>query len=101
MTDATSPIAASPTGAASPVAPHGPDGLRPDTLAVRGGMHRTPFDEMSEPIFLTQGYAYPTAANAEAAFAGEIDRYQYSRYGNPTVTTFQERLALIEGAEAC
>jgi O-succinylhomoserine sulfhydrylase len=75
--------------------------LRPDTLAVRGGMQRTSFDEMSEGLFITQGYVYPTAAEAEAAFAGEIDRYQYSRYGNPTVTMFQERLRLIEGAEDC
>lgn len=75
--------------------------FRPDTLAVRAGQHRTPFDEMAEPIFLTQGYIYPTAAEAEAAFAGEIERYQYSRYGNPTVTMFEERLAAIEGAEDC
>ena len=75
--------------------------LRPDTLAVRGGMHRTPFQEMAEPIFLTQGYVYDSAAQAEAAFNGEIDRYQYSRYGNPTVTMFEERLAAMEGAEAC
>ncbi|WP_084075363.1 O-succinylhomoserine sulfhydrylase [Demequina sp. NBRC 110052] len=75
--------------------------FRPDTLAVRAGQHRTPFDEMAEPIFVTQGYVYPTAAEAEAAFAGEIERYQYSRYGNPTVTMFEERLAAIEGAEDC
>jgi len=75
--------------------------LRPDTLAVRGGVNRTAFQEMSEPIFLTQGYVYDTAAQAEAAFNGEIDRYQYSRYGNPTVTMFQDRLAAMEGAEAC
>ncbi|MES1171591.1 MAG: PLP-dependent transferase, partial [Actinomycetota bacterium] len=67
--------------------------LRPDTLAVRGGVNRTAFQEMSEPIFLTQGYVYDTAAQAEAAFNGEIERYQYSRYGNPTVTMFQDRLA--------
>ena len=75
--------------------------LRPDTLAVHAGVTRTPFDEMAEPIFLTQGYIYPTAAEAEAAFAGEIERYQYSRYGNPTVTMFEDRLAAIEGAEDC
>ncbi|MCB2411924.1 O-succinylhomoserine sulfhydrylase [Demequina sp. TTPB684] len=89
------------TDDASPAVPSPPTTLRPDTLAVRGGLHRTAFDEMSEPLFLTQGYIYPNAANAEAAFAGEIERYQYSRYGNPTVTTFEERLALIEGADAC
>ncbi|WP_062290826.1 O-succinylhomoserine sulfhydrylase [Demequina phytophila] len=75
--------------------------LRPDTLAVRAGHVRSPFDEMSEAIFMTQGYVYPTAREAEAAFAGEIDRYQYSRYANPTVSMFETRLAAIEGAEDC
>ena len=78
-----------------------PDGLRPDTLAVRGGQLRTEFEETAEALFLTQGYVYPRAADAEAAFAGELDRYVYSRYGNPTVTMFEERLRLLEGAEAC
>ncbi|MCC2315832.1 O-succinylhomoserine sulfhydrylase [Cellulomonas xiejunii] len=75
--------------------------LRPDTLAVRGGLVRSEFGEMSEAVFLTQGYSYPTAAQAEAGFAGEVDRFLYSRYGNPTVSTFEERLRLLEGAEAC
>ena len=75
--------------------------LRPDTLAVRGGLVRSGFDEMSEALFLTQGYVYGSAAEAEAAFAGEVDRFQYSRYGNPTVSTFEERLRLLEGAQAC
>ena len=74
---------------------------RPDTIAVHGGVHRTQFEEMSEPIFLTQGYVYASAGEAEAAFNGTIERYQYSRYGNPTVTMFEERLAAIEGAEDC
>src|SRR3954447_6154118 len=78
-------------------APH----LRPNTIAVHGGVHRTPFEEMSEPIFLTQGYVYATGAEAEAAFNGTIERYQYSRYANPTVRMFEERLAAIEGAEDC
>lgn len=78
-----------------------PDGLGPGTLAVRGGFERTGFEEISEPVFLTQGYAYPRAADAEAAFAEEIDRFTYSRYGNPTVNAFEERLRLLEGAEAC
>jgi O-succinylhomoserine sulfhydrylase len=78
-----------------------PTGLRPDTLAVRGGLARTEFEETAEALFLTQGYVYPRAADAEAAFAGELDRYVYSRYGNPTVTSFEERLRLLEGAEAC
>ena len=74
--------------------------LRPDTLAVRGGLVRTEFGETSEALFLTQGYVYGTAGEAEAAFSGDVDRFLYSRYGNPTVTTFEERLRLIEGAEA-
>ncbi len=77
------------------------DELRPDTLAVRGGQVRTGFQETSEALFLTQGYVYDRAADAEAAFAGESDRFLYSRYGNPTVSTFEERLRLLEGAEAC
>jgi O-succinylhomoserine sulfhydrylase len=78
-----------------------PEGMRPDTLAVRGGLLRSEFEEMAEALYLTQGYVYPRAADAEAAFAGELDRYVYSRYGNPTVTMFEERLRLLEGAEAC
>ncbi|MFD1719708.1 O-succinylhomoserine sulfhydrylase [Georgenia deserti] len=75
--------------------------LRPQTLAVRGGQHRSGFQETSEALYLTQGFVYDTADEAAATFAEEIDRYSYSRYANPTVTTFQERLALLEGAEAC
>jgi O-succinylhomoserine sulfhydrylase len=75
--------------------------LRPDTLAVRGGTVRTGFEETSEALFLTSGYVYSSAAEAEAAFAGDVDRYVYSRYGNPTVAAFGERLRLLEGAEAC
>ena len=75
--------------------------LRPDTLAVRGGLARSHFDETSEGLFLTSGYVYATAEEAEAAFKDEIDRFVYSRYGNPTVAMFQERMRLLEGAEAC
>lgn len=75
--------------------------LRPDTLAVRGGLARTPFGETSEALFLTQGYVYDSAAQAEASFAGEEEHYIYSRYGNPTVSVFEERLRLLEGAPAC
>ena len=78
-----------------------PEGLGADTLAIRGGQQRTPFGETAEPIFLTQGYVYEHAADAEAAFAGKADRFIYSRYGNPTVSAFEERMRLIEGAEAC
>ena len=78
-----------------------PEGLGPDTLDIRGGQQRTEFGETAEPIFLTQGYVYEHAADAEAAFAGEADRFIYSRYGNPTVSAFEERMRLIEGAQAC
>ena len=71
------------------------------TALVRGGLQRTHFDETAEAIFPTSGYVYGTAAEAEAAFAGEKQRFIYSRYGNPTVKMFEERLRLIEGAEAC
>jgi O-succinylhomoserine sulfhydrylase len=71
------------------------------TKLIRGGLTRTPFNETAEAIFPTSGYVYGSAAEAEAAFSGEVDRYIYSRYGNPTVSMFEERLRLIEGAEAC
>jgi len=71
------------------------------TKLIRGGLTRTSFNETAEAIFPTSGYVYGSAAEAEAAFSGEVDRYIYSRYGNPTVSMFEERLRLIEGAEAC
>lgn len=74
---------------------------QPDTNAVRGGLERTGFEETSEALFLTSGYVYESAEAAEAAFAGETDRFIYSRYGNPTIRMFEERLRLIEGGEAC
>lgn len=77
-----------------------PSSARPDTLAVRGGHHRSEFGETSEGLFLTQGYVYDSAVDAEDAFAGRTDRYMYSRYGNPTVQIFEERLRLLDGAEA-
>lgn len=75
--------------------------LRPDSLAVRGGLVRSEFQETAEGLFLTSGYVYESAEAAEAAFTGEVDRFMYSRYGNPTVRMFEERLALLEGAEDC
>ena len=77
------------------------EGLRPDTLAVRGGLTRSGFDETAEALFLTSGFVYDTAEQAEAAFKDEIEKYIYSRYGNPTVAMFEERLRLLEGAAAC
>ena len=78
-----------------------PDGFRPDTLAVRGGLARSGFDETSEATYLTSGFVYESAEQAEAAFKDEVEHYIYSRYGNPTVTMFEERMRLVEGAEAC
>jgi len=74
---------------------------RTQTRAVRGGQIRSNFDETSEALFLTSGYAYSSAEEAEATFKGESNHYQYSRFGNPTVTMFENRLAALEGAEAC
>ena len=74
---------------------------RPSTRLVRGGTERSPFSETSEGLFLTSGYVYGSPEEAEKAFAGDIERYMYSRYANPTVTMFEKRLALLEGAETC
>ncbi len=77
-----------------------PGGWRKRTQAVRGGQVRTPFQETSEPLILTAGYAYETAEEAEARFKGESPGYQYTRLANPTVTMFEERMAQLEGAPA-
>ena len=74
---------------------------RAATQLVRGGTQRSGFDETSEAIFMTSGYVYDTAEDAEQAFKGEKERYIYGRYGNPTVTMFEERLGLLEGAKHC
>ena len=76
-------------------------GLDPQTLLVRGGLERSPNRETCEAIYPTSGYVYGSAEEAEAAFKGDADRYIYSRYGNPTVRLFEERLRLLEGAEDC
>src|SRR5919205_3146075 len=75
--------------------------LDPATIMVRGGSERSAYEETSEALFLTSGFVYGSAAEAEAAFKQDGSRYVYSRYRNPTVTMFEERLRLIEGAEAC
>lgn len=72
-----------------------------DTQAVRGATMRSQFDETNEAIFLNSGYVYKSAEEAEAAFNLDIERYVYGRFGNPTVTMFEKRLALLEGAEEC
>ena len=77
-----------------------PDGVGQATIGVRGGLLRSGFDETAEAMYLTSGYVYESAAVAEQSFTGELDHFVYSRYGNPTVTMFEERLRLIEGAPA-
>ncbi len=74
---------------------------RPDTLAVRGGLMRSSFEETAEALYLTSGFVYSNAEEAEATFKEEITRYSYSRYHNPTVSMFEERLRLLDGAEDC
>ena len=74
---------------------------RPKTNQVRGGLERSPFGETAEALYLTSGYVYETAEDAAAIFKGDLDGYIYSRYGNPTVSLFEERLRLLDGAEAC
>ncbi|MFZ4410111.1 MAG: O-succinylhomoserine sulfhydrylase [Paracraurococcus sp.] len=78
-----------------------PRPLRPATLLVRGGTMRTNMDETSEALFLTSGFVYDSAEQAEATFAGTQTHFQYSRFGNPTVAMLEARLAALEGAEAC
>jgi O-succinylhomoserine sulfhydrylase len=77
------------------------EGLRQATLLVRGGSSRTEHAETSEALFLTSGFVYDDASQAEAAFQGTSSRFMYSRFGNPTVAMLEQRLALLEGAEAC
>jgi O-succinylhomoserine sulfhydrylase len=74
---------------------------RPATKLVRAGQTRSPHGETAEAMFLTSGFVYDDAAQAEATFKGEIAHYQYSRFGNPTVAMFEARMAALEGAEAC
>ena len=74
--------------------------MRPATRLVHGGTLRSQFAETSEAIFLTQGYVYPSMEAAEARFKGADPGFIYSRFSNPTVAMFEERMALLEGAEA-
>jgi O-succinylhomoserine sulfhydrylase len=77
-----------------------PRKLRPATQLVHGGVTRSPFGEMSEALFLTQSFAYPTMEAAEARFKGDDPGFIYSRFSNPTVAMFEQRMILLEGAEA-
>ena len=74
---------------------------RPATRAIRGGTWRSEHGETSEALFLTSGYTYDDAATVAARFAGEEQGMTYSRLQNPTVAMLEERIALLEGAEAC
>jgi O-succinylhomoserine sulfhydrylase len=77
------------------------DTYRPATLLVHGGTTRSQHGETAEALFLTSGFIYDSAEQAEATFANTVEHYQYSRFGNPTVRMLEDRLALLEGAEAC
>ncbi len=72
-----------------------------ETRLVRGGMARTPYGEVSEALFLTQSFAYDSAAAADRRFAGDDPGFIYQRFGNPTTQMFEDRLALLEGADVC
>ena len=74
---------------------------RAATKLVHSGVERTGFGETAEALFLTSGFVYDSAEQAEATFTGAVQHYQYSRFGNPTVTMLEQRLAAVEGAEAC
>jgi O-succinylhomoserine sulfhydrylase len=74
---------------------------RPETRLVHGGTLRSQYGETSEAMFLTQGYVYESAESCEARFKGEDPGYIYSRYSNPTIAMFEQRMIELEGAEAC
>lgn len=78
-----------------------PEGLHPETLAVRAGTRRSAFNEHSEAMFLTSSFVFASAAEAAARFSGAEPGPIYARFTNPTVTMFEERLAALEGAERC
>src|SRR6058998_4439698 len=73
---------------------------RPETRLVHSGSLRSQFGETSEALFLTQGYVYDSSLQAERRFKNEEPGYQYSRFANPTVTMFEQRIAALEGAQA-
>jgi O-succinylhomoserine sulfhydrylase len=72
-----------------------------ETRLVRGGMARTPYGEISEALFLNQSFAYESAEAADRRFSGDEPGFIYQRFGNPTTQIFEDKLALLEGAEAC
>jgi O-succinylhomoserine sulfhydrylase len=78
-----------------------PPGLRPETLAVREGLPASPWGEHSEALFLTSSFVHPSAEAAARRFGNEEEAFVYSRFGNPTVTMMERRLAALEGSEGC
>ena len=78
-----------------------PTTFRPATRLVHGGVNRSQHGETAEALYLTSGYVYDSAEQAEGTFAGTVEHYQYSRFANPTLSMLEDRLCLIEGAEAC
>jgi O-succinylhomoserine sulfhydrylase len=78
-----------------------PENWQIETIGVRGGLARTAYGEMSEALFLTQSFSYPSPEAADARFSGEEPGFIYQRFGNPTTQIFEDRLALIEGAAVC
>jgi O-succinylhomoserine sulfhydrylase len=78
-----------------------PNDWDPATKLIRGGLMRSEYGETAEALYLTQSFVYESAADADARFKGDQPGYVYSRYANPTTTMFEERLALLEGAEYC
>src|SRR6184192_1819656 len=84
-----SPASASPTAR-----------YRPETRLVHSGTLRSQYGETSEALFLTQGFVYDSAEQCEARFKGEDPGYLYSRFSNPTVSMFEKRMCILEGAEA-
>ncbi|MDN5836567.1 MAG: aminotransferase class I/II-fold pyridoxal phosphate-dependent enzyme, partial [Nitrosospira sp.] len=77
------------------------DDFELETLALHTGIHRSQFNEHSEALYLTSSFVFDNAAQAAARFSGAEPGNIYSRFTNPTVTAFEERLAALEGAEAC
>ena len=78
-----------------------PNTWQQETKLVRGGMARSPYGEISEALYLTQSFAYDSASAADKRFSGEEPGFIYQRFGNPTTQMFEDRLALLEGAEQC
>lgn len=100
--DDTSPNTPASAGPAPrPADTAGPDGWHPRTTLIHAGTRRSGFEETSEALFMTSGYVYGSAEAAEHAFANDGSRFVYSRFRNPTVAMFEDRLAAYEGYGRC